>query len=315
MSPLWRRAQPTMSQREQAELQRGVTAVVDLDVSAWPGSETNSAKRAESAFRQLGRHPIPSGLIGGALGYHLLRYIGRRAAAGQTGCDGSAYHNRSKIEALFGPRIWEALVAKVVIDFGCGTGEDVVDIAQRGARRVIGIDRREDVLELARSGADKAGVSDRCFFTTATSERADAILSIFGFEHYDDPERILRVLRQLVRPDGRVFIAFGPLWFHPLGGHLFSVFPWAHLVFTEHALIRWRSEFKRDGARRFSEVAGGLNQMTISRFEELLANSDFLIESFEAVPIRKLRPLANRWTREFVTSIVRCTLVPLRETR
>jgi hypothetical protein len=56
-----------------------------------------------------------------------------------------------------------------------------------------------------------------------------------------------------------------------LGGHLFSVFPWAHLIFSEQALIRWRSDFKSDGATRFSEVAGGLNQMTIRRFERLIA--------------------------------------------
>src|ERR1019366_9456637 len=43
------------------------------------------------------------------------------------------------------------------------------------------------------------------------------------------------------------------------------------------ALIRWRSDFKTDGATRFSE---------------------------ELVPIRKLQPLHNRWTCEFTTALV-----------
>jgi hypothetical protein len=50
--------------------------------------------------------------------------------------------------------------------------------------------------------------------------------------------------------------------------------------------------------------------MTISRFEQLVAESDFEFETFEAVPIRKLRRLHNRLTREFFSSIVRCRLVP-----
>jgi hypothetical protein len=39
------------------------------------------------------------------------------------------------------------------------------------------------------------------------------------------------------------------------------------VIFSEKALIRWRSTFKTDRATRFSEVAGGLNQMTIAKFE------------------------------------------------
>ena len=107
-----------------------------------------------------------------------------------------------------------------------------------------------------------------------------------------------------------VFAAFGPPWFHPLGGHLFSVFPWAHLIFTEKALLRWRADFKSDGATRFCEVEGGLNQMTVHRFSKLLERSEFEIERFEAVPIKRFRRLSNALTREFLTSVVRCTLVP-----
>ncbi len=60
----------------------------------------------------------------------------------------------------------------------------------------------------------------------------------------------------MLKPGGRLYASFGPTWFHPYGGHLFSVFPHAHLIFTERSLIRWRSDFKSDGATRFHEVAG-----------------------------------------------------------
>jgi len=250
-----------------------------------------------------------TGVIGGQLGYHLLEQVGRGARGGGR-CSGKAYENKSKLEVLFGPGIWSWIEGKRVIDFGCGGGLEAIELARHGAARVTGIDIREAALAPARRAAAAAGVADRCEFTTATDDSADVIVSIDGFEHYGDPEAILRVMRRLVDPDGRVLIAFGPTWYHPLGGHLFSVFPWAHLVFTERALIRWRADFKFDGATRFSETEGGLNQMTIRRFRRLLRASDFDVESLETVPIRRLHWLSNPLTREFATSIVRCRLAP-----
>jgi SAM-dependent methyltransferase len=130
-----------------------------------------------------------------------------------------------------------------------------------------------------------------------------------AFEHFANPAEVLRVMNTLLKPEGEVIIWFGPTWFHPLGGHLFSVFPWAHLLFREEALIRWRSTFKTDGATRFGEVAGGLNQMTIKKFEGIVEESPFRFVSFESIPIKRLRRFHNRLTREFTTAAVRCRLV------
>lgn len=172
-----------------------------------------------------------------------------------------------------------------------------------GSARVIGIDIRDDLVQSARTKALRAA------FAISTHERADIIVSIDSFEHFADPGEVLRRMNALLRPAGEVLVSFGPTWYHPLGGHLFSVFPWAHLLFSERALIHWRSTFKTDGATRFSEVAGGLNQMTIAKFEKLVADSPFRFASLELVPIRKLRFLHNRCTREFTTACVRCRLV------
>jgi hypothetical protein len=50
--------------------------------------------------------------------------------------------------------------------------------------------------------------------------------------------------------------------------------------------------------------------MTVRHFESIVAESDFKFAEFEPIPIRKLKPIANRLTREFTTAIVRCKLVP-----
>ncbi len=246
-------------------------------------------------------------ILGGELGYRLLRRIAQTPS--DTRMNGAAYRDRSKMEVLLGPSIWDQIRDRTVIDFGCGTGDDAVEMALRGARSVTGIDLQERFLAEARTKAVSAGVADVCTFATTASHPADVVVSLDAFEHFDDPGGVLDQISTLLVPGGRVLISFGPTWYHPLGGHLFSVFPWAHLVFTERALIRWRSHFKDDGATRFNEVAGGLNQMTIRRFERIVATSPFQFDRLELVPIRRLAPAANRLTREWTTAVVRCTLM------
>ncbi|HEY2118827.1 MAG TPA: methyltransferase domain-containing protein [Candidatus Acidoferrum sp.] len=224
-------------------------------------------------------------------------------------CGGCIYEGKSKLAVLMGDEFFNKIAGKVVIDFGCGEGAEAVEMAGRGAKRVIGIDIREDVLQAARQKAVSTGVQNTCLFVSSTKELADIVVSLDAFEHFADPAGILRIMNTLLQPAGEVLVSFGPTWYHPLGGHLFSVFPWAHLIFSEKALIHWRSTFKADGATRFSEVAGGLNQMSIAKFEELIAGSPLRCASLELVPIKKLRRLHNRLTREFTTAIVRCRLV------
>lgn len=259
---------------------------------------------------------MKSGFIGGYIGYTLLKNFGHHATAPDY-LNGTSYNDVSKLEVLLGKDVWQEVRDKVVIDYGCGFGKEVIEIAQHGARKVIGVDTWDKALRQARMNAIKAGVTDVCEFTATLADEqatgslpyADVIFSLDAFEHYDDPAAILKHMRSLLKPGGRVVICFGPPWLHPYGGHLFSIFPWSHLLFTEQAQIRWRSDFKTDGATRFHEVEGGLNQLTIRQFKQLVAESDFNMEKFEPIPIRKLRWLSNPLTREFTTSIVRCVLV------
>jgi SAM-dependent methyltransferase len=239
-------------------------------------------------------------IVGGPLGYWLLRRFPHQNGA----CSGAAYAGRSKLEVLFGPGIWDEVAGRRVLDFGCGGGEDTVALA-RYARDVIGVDIQAPLLEQARRRA--AGMPN-CRFATAPDASVDRIVSVDGFEHYDDPAGVLRLMAGSLDRGGAALVVFGPPWLHPYGGHLFSVFPWAHLIFTEAALMRWRSEFKRDGARRFNEVTGGLNRMTVRRFVRTVRDSPLRLASIECVPVRGYRGLA-RLSREAFTAVVRARLV------
>jgi SAM-dependent methyltransferase len=241
--------------------------------------------------------------------YRILRRI---APTDPNTMSGEAYRDRSKLVTLLGPQVLCDVAGRSVIDFGCGEGEEALELAQHGAR-VYGLDIQDDLIERARERARATGLEDRCRFGREPSEPADIIVALDSFEHFAEPEAVLTQMHGLLKGGGRVIASFGPTWYHPLGGHLFSVFPWAHVLFSEQALIRWRSDIRSDGATRFSEVAGGLNQMTIARFERLVAASPFRLERIETIPIRKLKWAHSRLTRELTTAIVRAQLVKPRE--
>jgi SAM-dependent methyltransferase len=239
------------------------------------------------------------------LQYRLLR---RLAPGEPTQMSGAAYRNRSKLAVLLGEDLLDRIRGRDVLDYGCGSGAEAVEMAAV-ARSVYGLDIVPRLLEEAAARARDAGVATRCTFgSVPPAERVDVIVSLDSFEHFPDPDGELERMFALLRPGGSVIASFGPSWYHPYGGHLFSVFPWAHLLFTEAALIRWRSDIRSDGATRFGEVEGGLNQMTIARFERMIRRSRFEVRLFEPVPIRRKKLLGSRLTREFTTSIVRCVL-------
>lgn len=241
-----------------------------------------------------------------ALGTTVLLAIARRRASSFPE-EALAYATRSKLEVLLGTGIWDEIADRDVLDFGCGPGLEAVEMAQHGAARVVGVDLREKWLRQGRARAEEAGVADRCVFQKRADAPADVIVCIDCFEHFADPAAILAEMHRLLRPGGRVLVSFGPPWRHPLGGHVYSLFPFAHLMFPEASLVQWRATFKTDGARTIEE--SGLNKMTVKRFERLVAASPLTFERFEAVPIARLRRLANRATREFTTSVVRARLV------
>lgn len=215
-----------------------------------------------------------------------------------------ASENRLSLERIFTNDFPEKVKDKFVIDFGCGHGGDTETMAKWGARLSLGLEIRPELVEANLSRT----TLPNCSFATTLPEnlksQADLIISIDAFEHFDRPDEMLKIMYDCLRPGGEAYISFGPTWYHPHGGHAFSVFPWSHLIMTEESLIRWRNQFYHDGATRFNEVAGGLNQLSISAFEKIFRNSSFEITELQCKPIRGKKWLQSILGRELATSMV-----------
>jgi SAM-dependent methyltransferase len=205
-----------------------------------------------------------------------------------------------------------------VMDFGCGYGRTVLDIAKLGPRQVIGLDIRDSVLHEARKLAENEKQSNVRYVSALTDGvkelygNVDIIVSIDAFEHYGDPAKVLDEMDKYLARDGRVYISFGPPWWHPYGAHLqfMTRLPWPHVMFTERVLMAARSLYKTDGAVKFEQVAGGLNRMSVRKFEQLIENSVFRITTLQPIPIRRTKFLHTYCPggRELFTSIIKASL-------
>jgi SAM-dependent methyltransferase len=176
------------------------------------------------------------------------------------------------------------LEGKRILDMGCGRGATSIYAAQAGARSVVGVDVREEMISVARDFLATrfpelaSRVELRRLNGTAGlgSERFDVILSKDVLEHVADPETHVRELREQLAEDGVLAIGFGPLWKSPYGGHIefMTRLPWAHLLFPEEVVMTRRSLYVTgDDVRRYEDIRGGLNKMTLHRFVGIMDRS------------------------------------------
>jgi hypothetical protein len=84
----------------------------------------------------------------------------------------------------------------------------------------------------------------------------------------------------------------------------------AHLVFPEEVIMDERRRFRPDRARTFGEVPGGLNKMTLERFERIIDSSGLETVYFATNvgdhPAVKAMRVINRFPslREYFTTSV-----------
>ena len=206
---------------------------------------------------------------------------------------------------------FRSYLQRKILDFGCGRGNQ--SVAKAGAGQVVGLDIR--LHDHARKLAADYGCSDRVRFVdhleSEELQSFDMVLSCSAMERYADPVGMLELMKRAVKPGGVVIISFAEPWFGPRGSHFdaFSRLPWVNLFFSEQTILRVRTHFRCDGAQRFEDVEGGLNRMSVAKFERLIGASGLKREFFrvyvtKSVPFLGHIPIA----RELFASAVACVL-------
>lgn len=85
-----------------------------------------------------------------------------------------------------------------VLDVGCGPGHYSVELARRGAGRVLGLDFADGMLSIAREQAQRAGVSGVCTFERGDflerqfSEKFDYVILMGFMDYMKDPGAVVR---------------------------------------------------------------------------------------------------------------------------
>jgi SAM-dependent methyltransferase len=148
---------------------------------------------------------------------------------------------------------------KTVLDFGCGSGENLVPLVERGAR-VIGLDISPELIALAQQRVDKAGLEatvrvGSAYETGLPDESVDVIFSIALIHHLDIPS-VLREMLRILKKSGRVIIQ-EPIRFSGAYGGLRTMLPAQDDISDyEHPLTREEltavcAPFKPEGMRYF----------------------------------------------------------------
>ncbi len=191
----------------------------------------------------------------------------------------------AQLEAVFRPGI-------SALDFGCGHGAMSVAGAALGAR-VTGIDTSAARIAFAvrKVATDYPILVERLGFLCCQVQDLpgaaffDAIVSKDSFEHINDIDGVLAAFRRLLKPDGRLYLGFSPLWFSPFGDHGFLTrrrVPWLHLLLGERSFLAAHNA--HTGRPDRSAAQAGFNQLTPRDFRAAFKRHGFVVEQMNINP-------------------------------
>jgi SAM-dependent methyltransferase len=247
----------------------------------------------------------------------LLLSLSRSEGAPDYAGEGFAHQLDTALALLVAafPNFLELIDGRDILDFGCGQGYQAVAMCLQGARRVVGTDVRNSVLEHGRKLAAGAQVANRVTFADRIAPedegRFDIVVSLNSMEHFTDPGVALDLMARALKPGGSLLLTFSPPWYAPYGSHMhfFTRVPWVHLVFGEQTVMNVRRHFRGDGATRYEEVEGGLNRMSRRKFGELIRATPLRVRStrydaVKGIPLVTSIPFVN----ELFTNRISCIL-------
>jgi 2-polyprenyl-3-methyl-5-hydroxy-6-metoxy-1,4-benzoquinol methylase len=197
-----------------------------------------------------------------------------------------------------------------VLDLGCGSGLDAINLARAGAI-VTGIEVVPELVEIAKLRATSEGVSVKFLTVDARTEwfwpgHYDAVTIIDVWEHAEQPESITADCAQLLRPGGIVILTTTNRWAlqNILADPHWKLFGVTLLprVLAEVYVVRIRRILRRYDVTSFKGLSS-LRKLLYDRgFKELEDNVSDLAEKL-ASPT-KVRGAFKRWVAKITSKTV-----------
>lgn len=184
----------------------------------------------------------------------------------------------------FRKRLMKAIGAKkgdIALDIGTGTALVAIEIAKRTGGKVVAIDLTPEMLEVAKSNIQKAGLSGKIELKCCSAEKLpfadasfDLVTSALAIHHMQAPQVLSEMVRVL-KKGGRLVIAdlgANPFWRTPLGcaGMRTVIF-----------LYRCINPFS---AKRQAEAAAFKNVHTPEEWERLLRETSLKTSKVQPYP-------------------------------
>lgn len=104
--------------------------------------------------------------------------------------------------------LYEKIAGAVALDYCCGNGEVAIEMARRGAKKVIGIDISEVAVNNAQELANAQGVGDICEFRvmdaehTAFADNTFDVIHEYGALHHLELKAAFAELARILKPEG-----------------------------------------------------------------------------------------------------------------
>jgi SAM-dependent methyltransferase len=180
-----------------------------------------------------------------------------------------------------------------VLDVGSGWGSLGVDMASAGAKKVVGLDIKCRLVDFANCYTKKIcphlaeTIQFECLDLKHYDEQAvfDIIVSKDSFEHIIDLSGMIEEMKKRLKPGGKIYAGFGPLYTSPYGDHdrrrtilkswgifgqILALIPWLHLL-IEPILVTMYNRYREKKITSIRDLQ--LNKFAWSDYREIFRKS------------------------------------------
>jgi len=200
------------------------------------------------------------------------------------------YFKRGKYE---NPRFWSRFGGKPilkgasVLDVGCGYGSLCIDIALSGAKKVVGLDINSQGIDVTNENLRRNYqqltniVKFKDVDVSVYPEfDFDYIVSKDTFEHIIDLDEMLIEMKKRLKPGGKIYAGFGPLYNSIFGDHrrTETLIPWGHLLVNESIIIDRLNRHRENKINSIYDL--GLNKMSLADYRRAFCESGLSIIYF-----------------------------------